>query len=396
MTSFLFSVLSSFLLLSEHPAINRSLQKEEWEFVRANLPILIVPAFANRRDNLIAFDLGRRMTDENGNPLGTFDPGQNAKAYLQLKETSPGEIDFDLVEIGGALSLNVLLARPQNFPTPRGIDAESGIIVFEKEKIGPTAENGFKIKNFVALGNAHGAAMAAAGNAEKISALPPAHWASQKYGFLSLENFIQTQAMGTHPRGRIADLLDGRVVFVSEPRTHALTPVSSIDQLLRDIDITKAVVYVLNGASQTDTQNRLKGATILPYRIRDEELSSVLIPRHSEIVAGNSLIAPPTVMEGWYPDQKVQLVSDIPTEFRNSLGQASGANGYWGWAITECVKDGERYEPENFKDAPRRAHAVSLGHLVSEGLFGFFSAEQIAAGALKPIRNSWMKESAEQ
>jgi len=349
--------------------------------VKQNLPILIAVDFVNQVDNLIAFDLGRRMKDENGKPIGSYDPGKNARAYLQLKKDSLGELDLDLIEIGGAISLNFLFTRPQNLPTPRGIDAESAAIVFQKNIIGPTIDFGFGVQNFVAVSNAHGSALSAASDETKFASLTPQDWVTQKFGYLRLQNFIQSQALGATPRGRIVELLDNRVVFVSESGSHATSPVTNIDQLLKDIDISKAVVYVAAGSERAELDQRLRGALIVPYRIRNIELSSVILPNKAKILAGERFMGPTDIYEGWYPNQKVQLVLNVPTEFRNSLGEASGANGYWGWGI-----------PSRSPVAPTSGHLVALHLVCSEGLPGFFSPEQIDAGAFKYIRNSWMTE----
>jgi len=390
--SLLLAPLSAFADLQP---INGELTAEQKAFVSAHAPILIQPEFENKTDNLLPFDFAEASKGKDSDDA-SFNMANVEAARMNLRVHTRAVVDWDYVEIGGAISLNFMFFRPISWnPNPFGrdrrADTECAVLILKKEKVGPSSVVGFPSQVTAMITNAHGVPLAAACSGEMQRCLIP-DFSGDMPMLCGLTKCILNQAKGGED-GRSLDTIDRRTLIISEHHSHALSPVTSVDKVLEDINLKDAVVYYPEGADVAELKKRFAGATLKSYRLRDRELSSILIAHKDQILAPGEMNPQETVTS--WAGKNVKLLSGIGTELRTVEKDgnviSTGANGYWGWGVVETVKDGQRVIPKHFKDGPR-PHTVALHILTDRVLFGFFDETEIKDGALKPVRNNWMTE----
>ena len=356
---------SSFLLGAFAPGISSNvmfaqasiqapLSKEQIEFVNQRAPILIQPEFENQTDNLSPFDYDVFMNkaEAGSQPsISTKDNFNDAarkaitfeidRASGTAKTNAPAVVDWDFIEVGGAVSLNFLFHRPLSwgFMSDRRVDSEGAILAFKKKEVG----TGLDFVQMIGWTNAHGVPLYGACSAESAKCLGPIFSVSP-----SLEKFINTQGKSN---GRVVARIggrdgqvDGRALIVSEHHTHALAFVTDIETLKKDIDLKKAVIYYPAGATELpELQNRFSGAIFVPYALRSEEFSSIIRRNIKEVAAnktqpilitdsGETDPKKPSAVNSFWGHEIQQM--GIPSEFVDAEGKASGANPPSSWGVT--------------------------------------------------------------
>jgi len=395
-------------------SIQAPLSPEQMEFVNQRAPILIQPDFENQTDNLIAFDYDTQMSAADGKSFGSigtkdnFDDRARKAITFEIAQDKGAAVsnvramvDWDFIEVGGAVSLNFLFHRPLSKGgwSDRRIDSESAVLAFKKKSIGQNLD----FVQMIGWTNAHGAPLFGACDANTAKCLGP-----NFVNNVSVEDFISEQASGN---GRVIKRIggregqvDGRALIVSEHYTHALSFVTDIDALKKAIDLKGTVIYYPKGAEEIDELRKIfNGAIFVSYELRNKEFSSIIKDNIAKVAQGKAdpiLItqggetnpkAPKAVKSFWKHD--VQIMG-IPSEFVGSNGKASGANPYSAWGVTTLVdKQGKRGTPKEFKDSNfTRINCPQLGSILVNCTTDFFSAEEIEQGADLFIRNNFMSD----
>jgi hypothetical protein len=403
-------------------SVQAPLSKEQQEFVKEKAPILIQPSFENQTDNLVPFDYDVTMKSSEGVAIGgeaTTQDNFNDKAREAItfsimtdKATSerlalsnvPAIVDWDFIEVGGAVSLNFLFHRPMNkwgwgMMSDRRVDSESAVLAFKKKDIGPSLD----FIQMIGWTNAHGVPLYGACSAESAKCLGP-----DFADTADLEGFVEEQASG---KGRVIariggreGQLDGRAMILSEHHTHALSFVTDVEALREEINLKKTVIYYPEGAEElTELRKTFDGAIFVSYTLRDREFSSIIRENIAQVKANKAkpiLItksgetspkSPKAVKSFWNHD--VQMMG-IPSEFVGADGKASGANPYSSWGITSVMtKEGKPGAPQNHKDANfERINCPQLGSILTNCFYGFFNQEELDKGAALFIRNNFMTD----
>lgn len=380
------SVISS-VVAGDVASINAPLTKEQIAFRDQQAPILIQPNFEAGVDNLQFFDFAETTKF-------TFNPDNIDAARAKLTTTSVGGVDWDYIEYGGAISLNFLFFRPLNSGDGRGVfsgeldrraDTESGILLFKQPKVGPSSVVGFPKSPSHAFSNAHGAAIAAACSADDAKCMVPDFSKG-----VSLSSELSKQAKGSS-KGRVFEVLDGRVAFVADHHSHATVVVTDHAQLVKDINMKSTVVYYPEGADIAETKKVYSGATFVAYKFRDKELSEIILANAATIVSTKYLMQPTDAVESW-TGAKVQLKPGVGSSLRYADGSDTGANGPWGWGMISIVgDDGKARTPKSYNEKKvYRPHFPALHAIMSRSMINYFTEDEIKSGALKPVRNGWM------
>jgi len=396
--------LSASTAFSE-PSIRAPLTKDQIEFTNQKAPILIQPDFENTIDNLTGFDYDTRLSAKDGKPMGEMTTQDNfsgvARKMLTIK--SEALVDWDFIEIGGAISLNFLFHRPYSviaWGTDRLVDSESAVLAYKKRNIGQNLD----VFEMIGWTNAHGAGLFGACPADFTKCLGPNFSAK-----LGLQKYMVNQANGNGREiariGGRDGQTDGRAMIVSEQGTHALVLVTDVDLLLKDINIEKAVIYYPEGAAElADLKNKFAGALeYVPYKLRDKEFSTVireniaahLAKKAKPILvtkAGDYTLKSQSPVEA-YSKTKIQMMG-IPSNFVNADLKSSGANPYPSWGPSSHVDTkGKRGTPSSHEDKNfPRINCPNLGSILVHCTTGFFTPEEIERGADKFIRNNWMDD----
>ncbi len=411
-------LLSSINLFAQEPAIDAPLRQDEWEHLKKTAPILIQVDFENTTDNLTFFDYDTKIIDpKTKKPIGEFTTADNFddRARKLLTVDTEAGVDWMYNEDGGAVITYFLFHRPlSKNPNPVGtdrrIDAESAMILQKKRKIEPTAIAGFDFTSTIGISIAHGAPIYTACSDDSVNCIGPNFVGTDGLKrWTGLEDYMVNQ---TKANNRQFEILDGRMVLVSEHYTHSLVWLTDSIQLLQDAKAKKMMIYYPEGADIQETLKIFQGAQFRPYKLRDKELTELAKTRGSEFtIAGN--IEPKRVTRNSFYGKKVGLVSNLFGEFLGPNNTDSDANFFLSQGITPLVDSkGNAHTPTSFKDTPpvynkdgsvkmkdkkevQKEERISMAHshlVTTRCLKSFYTEEEIERGAALPIRATVLEE----